>query len=104
MLSPAVTRRVVDEFGHADGSLGLAQAQARRRLAGLTPRELDVASAVADGLSNAEISARLSVAESTVKGYLASAMAKVHATNRTPLALLAHDAGYRLPRDEEPAQ
>jgi DNA-binding NarL/FixJ family response regulator len=58
----------------------------------LAERERDVAAAVADGLSNAEIARRLYMSVGTVKAHISSALAKLDLTNRIQLALLAHDA------------
>lgn len=61
-------------------------------LAALSPREHEVARAVADGLSNAEIGARLFCSEATVKTHLTRVFAKTGDTNRVRLALLVRDA------------
>jgi DNA-binding NarL/FixJ family response regulator len=66
---------------------------ARDRLALLSDREREIAAAVAEGLSNTEISERLFVSVGTVKAHISSALSKLSLTNRIQLALLAHDAG-----------
>ncbi|WP_019633509.1 helix-turn-helix transcriptional regulator [Actinomadura atramentaria] len=48
----------------------------------LTPRELDVLAHVAVGCTNAEAAERLGVLPETVKGYLRSAMRKLHCHTR----------------------
>jgi DNA-binding NarL/FixJ family response regulator len=58
----------------------------------LTDREREIAAAVAEGLSNGEIGARLHLSTGTVKAHLSSALAKLDLDNRIQLALLAHDA------------
>ena len=92
ILSPAVARHLVAAAGE---DLSGRRARARRDLDRLAPKERDVVEALTDGLSNAEIAARLFLAESTVKAYLASAMAKLGTTNRTQTAILAHEAAVR---------
>ncbi|ODT99634.1 MAG: DNA-binding response regulator [Pseudonocardia sp. SCN 72-86] len=62
---------------------------AARALATLTERERDVADLLAEGLSNADVAARLHLTEATVKGYVSAALAKLDLQNRTQLALLA---------------
>ncbi|WP_432889409.1 response regulator [Kribbella sp. CA-245084] len=59
----------------------------------LTPREREVAMAVGEGLSNAEIARRLELRESTVKVHVTHILAKLAVPNRTKIALLIHDAG-----------
>ena len=58
-----------------------------RLLASLTERERDVAEAVAEGLSNAQISAALSMSLATVKTHLGRVFDKLHADNRVQVAL-----------------
>jgi DNA-binding NarL/FixJ family response regulator len=88
-LSPAAARALMD---HAVAGHSGRRQQARQRLARLSQRERDVASAVAAGLSNTEIGDRLHVSVGTVKAHLSSALAKLGLDNRVHLALLAHDA------------
>ncbi|WP_433171177.1 response regulator [Actinoallomurus sp. CA-150999] len=59
----------------------------------LTPREVDVLRAVADGLSNAEIGERLVIAEATVKTHLLRIFAKLDVTDRTRAVVIALDQG-----------
>lgn len=90
MLSPTVTRRLIAAFA----GRGASQADAaRKRLAGLTERELEVVCAVGRGLSNAEIGRSLEMAEATVKAHVSRALAKLGVTNRVQAAILVHDAG-----------
>lgn len=60
----------------------------------LTERERELLRAVTDGASNAEIAARLFLAEGTVRNYLSSAMAKLGARNRTEAARTAQTRGW----------
>ncbi|MFB9776196.1 response regulator [Brevibacterium otitidis] len=57
-------------------------------LAGLSEREREIAEAVADGLSNAEICQRLFLSLSTVKTYLGRIFDKLGVTSRVQLAIL----------------
>ncbi len=91
MLSPVDTRRLIDRYATSDSQQ--RRVAARRRLAALSPRELEVARAVAGGLSNAEISADLYCSEATVKAHLTHIFVKTDCDNRVRLALLIHDAG-----------
>jgi len=91
ILSPAVAQLLLHAAA-VDEAPGRRE-DARRRLAGLAPQEREVVAALAEGLSNAAIGRRLFLAESTVKAYLANAMAKLGTTNRTQTAILAHEGG-----------
>lgn len=53
----------------------------------LTPREQQIASAIADGRSNRDIAARLGITEQTVKNHLTSIFEKIGVDNRLQLGL-----------------
>ena len=55
----------------------------------LTPRELEITSAVVSGLSNKEIARKFSLSEDTVKHHLTNIFDKMGASNRLELALFA---------------
>ena len=88
MLAPSITRRLLAHFASGEALQG-----AKTRLDVLTPREREVAVAVAHGSSNAAIAAALGLSEATVKVHVGRIMSKVDATNRTQVAILVHDAG-----------
>ena len=90
MLSPAHTRALIERF--ADSGRERRRERASALLDELSPREREVALAVAEGLSNAEIGARLSCSEATVKTHLTRVFQKTGDTNRVRLALLVRDA------------
>ena len=91
MLSPAVTRRLIDLVaGEVDEST--PRADADRLLDSLSPRELEVARAVGRGLSNADISAELHLSVATVKAHVSRLLEKLGADNRVQIALLIRDA------------
>lgn len=69
-----------------------AREAARARLAALTERELETARAIADGLSNAEVGARLHISVATVKAHTSSLFAKLGVVNRVQIALVVRDS------------
>jgi DNA-binding NarL/FixJ family response regulator len=91
MLSPSVTRTLIERFG-ADQDQA-RRAAAREAVRALTGREREVAAEVARGRSNAEIAACLFMSEATVKAHVSRVMAKLGAANRVQVALTARDAG-----------
>ena len=88
ILSPAITRRLMDRAVATSGT----REQARAALADLTSREHEVVVGIARGETNAEISARLFMSVATVKAHITHILTKLGLTNRTQIALLAHDA------------
>jgi DNA-binding NarL/FixJ family response regulator len=89
MLSPRITRRLIELVAADDGSRDRAQAA----LAGLSSREREVVLAIAQGKSNAELAGELYLSVATVKAHVSHILAKLNLDNRTQIALLAHDAG-----------
>ena len=64
-------------------------------LSQLTGREAEILRLVAEGLSNKEVAARLSLQEKTVKHHMTRVLAKLNVRNRTEAALLMHEAKER---------
>ena len=61
---------------------------------GITSREREVIELIAEGLTNADISKRLSLADSTVKNYLSSILSKLGKSNRSQVVVFAAMNGY----------
>ena len=96
-LSPAIARRLIALVA-GEPAAAARQEQARHALAALTPREQEVATAVAQGLSNADIAARLYLSQATVKAHVSRLLVKLEVANRVQIALLVQgSAGLRLP-------
>jgi DNA-binding NarL/FixJ family response regulator len=95
MLSPTVTRQLIAHV--ADSGHGTRRGQARMLLERLTAREREVAVAIAQGKSNAEIGRELFMSVATVKAHVTRVLMKLELNNRVQIALLAHDAGLTEP-------
>ncbi|NPA26890.1 MAG: response regulator transcription factor [Chloroflexi bacterium] len=95
VLHPRVAARLVQEI-HAERKQ--APSQAMSAFADLTERELEVLRLIAQGLSNAEIAARLYISERTVKSHVSNILSKLHLADRTQAAIYAWKQG--LMRDE----
>ncbi|MBU6530314.1 response regulator [Streptomyces sp. NPDC057245] len=91
VLSPAVTRRLMEQA--AGGTSDTRRTRARARVATLNDREREVAVAVGRGLANAAIATELFMSVATVKTHVSRILAKLGLDNRVQIALLAHDAG-----------
>jgi DNA-binding NarL/FixJ family response regulator len=91
LLDPAVTLRVIAAFaGRPDAAAAEADRQA---LARLTPRERDVLRLLAEGLTNAEIAARIYLGEATVKTHLSRVLMKLGLRTRVQAVVFAHRNG-----------
>jgi DNA-binding NarL/FixJ family response regulator len=93
LLDPSLTRRLVEDFVHRPPP-GAGRPAALR---GLTDREVEVLSLVAQGLSNAEIAARLVLGETTVKTHVGSVFAKLGLRDRVQAVVLAYECGLVRP-------
>jgi DNA-binding NarL/FixJ family response regulator len=94
LLAPSVTRRLIADF-------------ARQRapdqpfppaLTALTQRETEVLRLIARGLSNAEISDALVIAEQTTKTYVGRILAKLNLRDRAQAVVVAYETGLVTPR------
>ncbi|MET8283022.1 response regulator transcription factor [Micromonospora sp. NPDC005174] len=93
VVAPSITRRLLDRFA---GQLG-AGPTVDPRVAQLTEREREVLLLVAQGLSNAEIAAKVHVAEATVKTHVGRILAKLHLRDRVQAVVLAYESGLVTP-------
>jgi len=66
---------------------GIKNSSQPNLLESLTPRELEIARAIASGKSNKEISTILFLSEGTVKNYVTNIFDKLRLNNRTEVAL-----------------
>ncbi|UYQ64421.1 response regulator [Streptomyces peucetius] len=92
LIAPAVTRRLIAEFA-APRTVRSAGASDRAVLEVLTRREREVLSCLGEGLSNAEIAGRLSMAEATVKTHVSRLLGKLELRSRVQAAVLAQELG-----------
>ncbi|MEU6463695.1 response regulator transcription factor [Streptomyces sp. NPDC046976] len=92
VVAPAVTRRLIAEFAAGPGG-GRGTRPDPAVLDGLTPREREVLSLLGEGLSNAQIGARLEMAEGTAKSHVSRLLGKLGLRSRVQAAVLARELG-----------
>ncbi|MGW6506836.1 response regulator [Streptomyces niveus] len=92
LIAPAVTRRLIAEFA-SPAAVRSADAPDLTVLDSLTRREREVLSCLGGGLSNAEIAARLDMAEATVKTHMSRLLGKLGLRSRVQAAVLAQELG-----------
>jgi len=90
VMAPSATRRLLD---HVVPTLPTQPGVTDRRLEVLTDRETEVLVEVAAGSTNAEIAAKLYMAEGTVKTHVGRLLAKLECRDRVGLVLFAYEAG-----------
>ncbi|MDR3033046.1 MAG: response regulator transcription factor [Kitasatospora sp.] len=90
LLAPGVTRRLISAYTGASPS-------PRAALPGVTEREREVLTLVGQGLSNAEIAARLTISAATAKAHVARLFTRLDARDRVHLVILAYRAGLVTP-------
>jgi DNA-binding NarL/FixJ family response regulator len=109
MLAPSITRRLVERFarpdpfandsayrpqsGPPDRITGASGAPVRRELDALTPREREVLTSLAGGLSNAELAKALCLSEATVKTHVTRILTKLGLRDRVQAVVLAYETG-----------
>jgi DNA-binding NarL/FixJ family response regulator len=93
LLAPSVTRRLIAGFARQRRDLR-APAGA---LDQLTPREIEVLSLIARGLSNAEISDALAISEDTTKSHIRHILAKLNLRDRAQAVVIAYETGLVTP-------
>jgi DNA-binding NarL/FixJ family response regulator len=88
LLFPAAVRRLAASYGSPSGRLPGVQ---------LTEREGEVLRLMADGLSNAEIAARLVLGLETVKTHVGNVLTKLGVRDRTQAVVVAYRSGFISP-------
>ncbi|MFF5159074.1 response regulator [Streptomyces sp. NPDC000348] len=93
VVAPGLTRRLLDAYAQhlptGDGTVDVPSADAR--LSALTEREREILTVIGKGWTNAEIAARLHLAESTVKTHVGRILAKTGSRDRIQAVILAYD-------------
>jgi NarL family two-component system response regulator LiaR len=86
VLHPRVAARVIKE-------LQGRRAEAINPFTELSEREFEVLKLIADGMSNAEMAAKLVLSEKTIKGHVSNILSKLHLADRTQAAVYAWREG-----------
>jgi len=93
LLSPSVTRRVIDRMAQQPTPDLSDQA----KLHELTPREREVLDLVARGLANREIARQLLVEESTIRTHVKRILMKLELRDRVQIVIFAYETGLNQP-------
>ncbi|MFB8028063.1 MULTISPECIES: response regulator [unclassified Streptomyces] len=90
LIAPTVTRRLIREFADTSSARG-TRGHAPEALDTLTRREREVLGCLGEGMPNAEIAVRLSMAEATVKTHVSRLLGKLGLRSRVQAAVLAQE-------------
>jgi DNA-binding NarL/FixJ family response regulator len=93
LLSPSVTRRVIDRMAQQPTPELADQASLDR----LTPREREVLELIARGLANREIAAALAIEESTIRTHVKRILMKLDLRDRVQAVIFAYETGLTRP-------
>jgi RNA polymerase sigma factor (sigma-70 family) len=93
LLSPSVTRRVIDRTAQQP----LPELADQAKLDELTRRERQVFELVARGLSNREIARELTVEESTIRTHVKRILMKLRLRDRVQIVIFAYETGVNRP-------
>jgi DNA-binding NarL/FixJ family response regulator len=97
-LTPRIAHRMLELFApHLPVNSAAPTSGIDPRLAGLTPREVDVMRVLAGGLNNAEIAKQLFLSEATVKTHIGRILMKLGLRDRVQLVVLAFETGLVSP-------
>ena len=94
VLSPAVTRQLLDQVGRR---LPAPVSRSPEALAELTDREREVLRMLAAGLSNAELAEALFLSEATVKTHVSNLLGKLGLRDRVQAVIYAYETGLISP-------
>jgi DNA-binding NarL/FixJ family response regulator len=94
LLSPTATRALITRVL---AQPHLARGRTPDALADLTPREREILSLVASGLSNDDIAERLVISPATAKTHVNRTMMKLNARDRAQLVIIAYETGLITP-------
>ena len=99
MVAPRVTQRLLENFVRSRPPRPAHQPDPL--LEHLTPRELEVAQCIAQGLSNAEIAHKLFLSEATVKTHVRRILTKLHLRDRVQVVVYAYETGMVIPSNPD---
>jgi DNA-binding NarL/FixJ family response regulator len=94
LLSPSVTRRVIDRMAQQP----TPELADKSKLDQLTPREQEVLTLLARGLSNREIATALVVEETTIRTHVKRILMKLNLRDRVQAVIFAYETGINRPR------
>jgi DNA-binding CsgD family transcriptional regulator len=94
LIAPTITKRLIEQFARA-----APPRTPPPHLERLTPRELEILTLIARGLSNGEIAGELVLSQATVKTHVKRILSKLDLRDRVRAVVLAYEAGLVTPGD-----
>ena len=90
IIDPSITKRLIGQFAQASAPT----ARRPHGLEELTPREIEILTLLAKGLSNSEIATELFVEETTVKSHVSKVLQKLNLRDRVQAVVYAYESGF----------
>jgi DNA-binding NarL/FixJ family response regulator len=97
VIAPSTTRRLLEHVAPLLRAPSPAASRSLAAVESLTPREREVFTLIAEGLSNPEIAGQLFLSEATVKTHVGHILAKLNARDRVQAVLIAYETGVVAP-------
>ena len=94
LIAPKVTRRLIEQF---TGRSQHAVTAPKKKIEGITDRELETLTLIGQGMSNTEIAEEMWISAATVKAYVTRLLAKLDARDRAQLVVIAYENGLVAP-------
>ncbi|MDI2033668.1 response regulator [Paenarthrobacter nitroguajacolicus] len=102
VVAPRVTQRLLETYVRGGAAPGHPPAPHRDPLLGeLTPRETEILTTIAEGLSNAEIAHKFFLSEATVKTHVRRILSKLQLRDRVQVVVYAYETGLVVPSNPD---
>lgn len=102
VVAPRITQRLLETYVRGGHAPGAAAAPHRDPLLDeLTPRETEILTTIAEGLSNAEIAHKFFLSEATVKTHVRRILSKLQLRDRVQVVVYAYETGLVVPSNPD---
>ena len=101
VVAPRITQRLLETYVRGGHAPGITPARRDPLLDELTPRETEILTTIAEGLSNAEIAHKFFLSEATVKTHVRRILSKLQLRDRVQVVVYAYETGLVVPSNPD---